>query len=70
MPQQEVRRKYGNPYGTERILDSIDWYYADGDLKGQYVRFDATTGSVNGWSTFPSEHFQIDLGTTKRGHTR
>jgi outer membrane murein-binding lipoprotein Lpp len=70
MSQQEVRRKFGNPYGTERILDSVYWYYADGELKGQYVRFDAMTGTVNGWSTFSPQQFQIDLRTTKRGHTR
>jgi outer membrane protein assembly factor BamE (lipoprotein component of BamABCDE complex) len=70
MSQQEVRRKFGNPYGTERILDSVYWYYADGELRGQYVRFDAMTGTVNGWSTFSPQQFQIDLRTTKRGHTR
>jgi outer membrane murein-binding lipoprotein Lpp len=70
MSQQEVRRRFGNPYGTERILESVYWYYADGELKGQYVRFDATSGSVNGWSTFSPQHFQIDLRTSKSGHTR
>ena len=70
MPQQEVLRLFGNPHSEERILDSIYWYYADGELKGQYVRFDATTGSVNGWSIFSPEHFQIDLRTTQEGHRR
>jgi hypothetical protein len=34
------------------------------------VRFDATTGSVNGWSTFSPRHFEIDLRTTQGGHVR
>ncbi len=70
MSQPDVLRKFGNPHGKERILDSIYWYYAEGELKGQYVRFDATTGNVNGWSTFSSKRFQIDLRTTQGGPTR
>ena len=70
MSQPEVLRKFGNPHGKERILDSIYWYYAEGELKGQYVRFDATTGNVNGWSTFSPNHFQIDLRTTQGRPTR
>jgi outer membrane murein-binding lipoprotein Lpp len=70
MSQQEVLRMFGNPHGTEKILDSVYWYYADGELKGQYVRFDATTGDVNGWSTFSPQYFQIDLRTTQGGHVR
>jgi outer membrane murein-binding lipoprotein Lpp len=70
MSQQDVRRMFGDPHGMERILDSVYWYYADGELKGQYVRFDATTGHVNGWSTFLPQHFQIDLRTTQGGGTR
>lgn len=45
-------------------MDSVYWYYADGELKGQYVRFDATTRFVNGWSTFVPA-FQLDLQTTQ-----
>jgi outer membrane protein assembly factor BamE (lipoprotein component of BamABCDE complex) len=48
MTQQDVLRTFGSPHGQERILDSVYWYYADDELKGQYVRFDATTRSVNG----------------------
>ena len=70
MSQAEVLRKFGNPQGKERILDSIYWYYAEGELKGKYVRFDATTGYVNGWSTFSPKRFQIDLRTTQGGPTR
>jgi hypothetical protein len=70
MSQSEVVRKFGNPHGMERILDSIYWYYAEGELKGQYVRFDATTGNVNGWSTFSPKHFQIDLRTTQEAPPR
>jgi hypothetical protein len=70
MSQPDVLRKFGNPHGKERILDSIYWYYAEGELQGQYVRFDATTGYVNGWSTFSPKHFQIDLRTTREGPTR
>ena len=70
MSQPDVLRKFGNPHGKERILDSIYWYYAEGELKGQYVRFDATTGNVNGWSTFSPKRFQIDLRTTQGGPTR
>ena len=70
MSQPEVLQKFGNPHGKERILDSVYWYYAEGELKGQYVRFDATTGNVNGWSTFSPTHFQIDLRTTQGRPTR
>jgi outer membrane murein-binding lipoprotein Lpp len=70
MSQPEVLRMFGNPHGKERILDSVYWYYAEGELKGQYVRFDATTGYVNGWSTFSPKLFQIDLRTTQGGPTR
>jgi septal ring factor EnvC (AmiA/AmiB activator) len=70
MTQQEVRRLFGNPQGKERYLDSVYWYYAEGKLKGQYVRFDATTGYVNGWSTFSPQVFQLDLRTTQGGHVR
>jgi hypothetical protein len=66
MSQQEILRLFGNPHSTEKILDSVYWYYADGELKGQYVRFDATTGYVNGWSTFSPQPFQIDLRATPR----
>jgi hypothetical protein len=48
MSQQEILSMHGNPHSTEKILDSIYWYYADGEIEGQYVRFDATTGYVNG----------------------
>jgi outer membrane murein-binding lipoprotein Lpp len=70
MSQPEVLRMFGNPHGKERILDSVYWYYAEGELKGQYVRFDATTGYVNGWSTFSPRLFQIDLRTTQGGPSR
>ncbi len=70
MSQQDVQRRFGSPHGRERILDSVYWYYAEGALKGQYVRFDVTTGAVNGWSTFSPQHFEIDLRTTQRGHMR
>jgi hypothetical protein len=70
MSQQDVQRLFGSPHGKERILDSVYWYYADGALKGQYVRFDATTSSVNGWSTFSPRHFEIDLRTTQGRHVR
>jgi outer membrane protein assembly factor BamE (lipoprotein component of BamABCDE complex) len=69
MTQQDVLRTFGSPHGQEQILDSVYWYYADGELKGQYVRFDATTRSVNGWSTF-APAFQLDLQTTQGGHVR
>jgi archaellum component FlaC len=70
MTQEEVTKLFGNPHGKERYLDSLYWYYAEGKLKGQYVRFDATTGHVNGWSTFSPQAFQIDLRTTRGGHVR
>jgi hypothetical protein len=66
MSQQEILSMFGNPHSTEKILDSVYWYYADGELKGQYVRFDATTGYVNGWSSFSPQPFQIDLRATPR----
>jgi SmpA / OmlA family len=70
MTQEEVLSLFGNPHGMERYLDSVYWYYAEGKLKGQYVRFDATTGYVNGWSTFSPQVFQLDLRTTQEGHVR
>jgi hypothetical protein len=63
MSQQEILGTFGNPHSMERVVDSVYWYYADGELKGQYVRFDVATGHVNGWSTFSPQHFQIDLET-------
>jgi septal ring factor EnvC (AmiA/AmiB activator) len=70
MTQQEVMRLFGSPHGKERYLDSLYWYYAEGKLEGQYVRFDATTGYVNGWSTFSPQVFQLELRTTQGGHVR
>jgi len=70
MSQQEILRMFGNPHSTEEILDSVYWYYADGELKGQYVRFDATTGYVNGWSSFSPQPFLIDLQATPRSPIR
>jgi uncharacterized protein YoxC len=70
MSQQDVLRLFGNPHEIERVLDSVYWYYGDGELKGEYVRFDATSGQVNGWSTFLPQHFQIDLRTTQGGHVQ
>jgi outer membrane murein-binding lipoprotein Lpp len=70
MSQQKVLRMFGNPHAQERILDSVYWYYADGELKGQYVRFDAMTGYVNGWSTFSPQSFQLDLRTAPGGPVR
>jgi hypothetical protein len=70
MMQQDVLRMFGSPHGQERILDAVYWYYADGELRGQYVRFDATSGMVNGWSTFSPQGFQLDLQTTQGGHAR
>jgi hypothetical protein len=67
MSQQEILSMYGNPHSTEKILDSVYWYYADGEIEGQYVRFDATTGYVNGWSTSSPQHIQIDLRSTHKG---
>jgi hypothetical protein len=70
MSQQEVLRLFGNPREIERVLDSVYWYYGDGKLKGEYVRFDATTGQVNGWSPYSPQHFQLDLRTTQEGLVR
>jgi uncharacterized protein (DUF3084 family) len=70
MSQQDVLRLFGDPYRIEKILDAIYWYYGDGDLKGEYVRFNATSGWVNGWSSFASQPFQIDLRTTQGGQAR
>jgi len=70
MSQKEALETFGEPHGKERILDSVYWYYADGKLKGHYIRFDATTGYVNGWSNFSPQAFQIDLRTTQGGHVR
>jgi hypothetical protein len=66
MSQQEIVQMFGKPHSTEQILDSVYWYYAVGELKGQYVRFDATTGIVNGWSSFSPQPFQLDLRATPR----
>jgi hypothetical protein len=65
MSQQDVQRLFGNPYRIERVLDALYWYYGDGDLKGEYVRFNAASGRVNGWSSFAPQSFQIDLRTTQ-----
>jgi outer membrane murein-binding lipoprotein Lpp len=70
MSQQDVLRLFGDPYRIERILDAIYWYYGDGDLKGEYVRFNATSGQVNGWSSLTPQSFQIDLRTMQGGHAR
>jgi outer membrane murein-binding lipoprotein Lpp len=70
MSQQDVQRLFGNPYRIERVLDAIYWYYGDGDLKGEYVRFNAMSGQVNGWSSFTPQSFQIDLRTTQGSHVR
>jgi hypothetical protein len=66
MSQQEIVQMFGKPHSMEQILDSVYWYYADGELRGQYVRFDAATGHVNGWSSFSAQPFQIDLRATPR----
>jgi hypothetical protein len=70
MTQQEVMRLFGEPHAVERVLDAVYWYYADGELKGQYIRFDASTGHVNGWSSFapplPQLNFRISPGTQDR----
>jgi septal ring factor EnvC (AmiA/AmiB activator) len=70
MSQQDVLRLFGDPYRVERILDAIYWYYGDGDLKGEYVRFNATSGQVNGWSSLTPQSFQIDLRTMQGGLVR
>lgn len=70
MSEQDVMRLFGNPHGIEKVLDSVYWYYGDGELQGEYVRFDATNGKVNGWSTFSPPNFQLDLRTTQGGHVR
>ena len=49
---------------------TLDTDGLEGELKGQYIRFDATTSNVNGWSTFSPQHFQIDLRTTQGGPLR
>jgi septal ring factor EnvC (AmiA/AmiB activator) len=70
MTQQEVLRLFGQPHAVERMVDAVYWYYADGQLKGQYIRFDASTGHVNAWSSFapqlPQLNFQISPGTQDR----
>jgi hypothetical protein len=70
MTQQEVLRLFGQPHAKEQVLDSVYWYYADGELKGQYVRFDASTGHVKGWSIFAPQllelNFQISPGAQDR----
>jgi hypothetical protein len=70
MSQQEIVQMFGTPHSTEQILDSVYWYYADGELRGQYVRFDAATGRVNGWSSFSAQPFQLDLRATPRRPVR
>jgi septal ring factor EnvC (AmiA/AmiB activator) len=70
MSEQDVVRLFGNPHEIERVLDSVYWYYGDGELQGGYVRFDATSGRVNGWSTVSPQHFQLDLRTTRGGPVR
>jgi septal ring factor EnvC (AmiA/AmiB activator) len=70
MTQQEVMRVFGEPHAVEQVLDAVYWYYADGELKGRYIRFDASTGRVNGWSSFapplPQLNFHISRGTQDR----
>jgi hypothetical protein len=66
MNEQEVIRLFGYPHGKERVLDSLYWYYADGALTGQYVRFDATTGYVNGWSTMSPQQIQLNFQTSSK----
>ncbi len=46
MTQAEVRRRFGQPHSTERVSNFIYWYYAEGELAGQYVCFDGTTDRV------------------------
>jgi uncharacterized coiled-coil protein SlyX len=46
MTQAEVLRRFGQPHSTERVSNFIYWYYAEGELAGQYVCFDATTDRV------------------------
>jgi outer membrane murein-binding lipoprotein Lpp len=70
MSQHDVLRLLGNPHEIERVLDSVYWYYGDGALQGGYVRFDAASGQVNGWSTVSPQHFQLELRTTQGGHVR
>jgi septal ring factor EnvC (AmiA/AmiB activator) len=65
MSEQDVLRLFGNPHGIEKVLDSVYWYYGDGDLQGEYVKFDAKSGKVSGWSTFSPQHIQLDLRTTQ-----
>jgi uncharacterized protein YoxC len=64
MTQPEVLRLFGQPHAVEQVLDGVYWYYADGELKGQYVRFDATTGHVNGWSSFAPQLLQLNFRLT------
>jgi hypothetical protein len=70
MSQRDVLRLFGNPHGIEKVVDSVYWYYGDGELKGEYIRFDARSGQVNGWSIFSPQNFQLDLRTTQGGHVR
>jgi archaellum component FlaC len=70
MTEQEVLRLFGHPHGIEKVLDSVYWYYGDGDLQGEYVKFDAKSGRVNGWSGFAPEQFQLELLTTQGGHVQ
>jgi uncharacterized coiled-coil protein SlyX len=46
MTQAEVLRRFGRPHSTERVANFIYWYYAEGELAGQYLCFDATTDRV------------------------
>jgi outer membrane murein-binding lipoprotein Lpp len=70
MSQQDVLRLLGHPHEIERVLDAVYWYYGDGALQGGYVRFDATSGQVNGWSSVAPQHFQLELRTTQGGPVR
>lgn len=70
MTEQDVLRLFGNPHGIERVMDSVYWYYGDGDLQGEYVKFDAKSGRVSDWSTTSPQPFQLDLRKTQRGHVQ
>jgi SmpA / OmlA family len=64
MTQQEVMRLFGEPHAVEQVLGGVYWYYAAGELKGQYVRFDASTGHVNGWSRVAPQLLQLNFRVT------
>jgi TolA-binding protein len=70
MSQQDVVRLLGQPHEVERVLDAVYWYYGDGALQGGYVRFDAASGQVNGWSPVAPQPFQLELRTTQGGPVR